>query len=358
MSTYKRGRVWWYDFTDPTSKIRYRESTHQRDEVIADLLEARRKIEVGEASRQALLASLQARSVVPVAHSQLERLEAVVRKATEDPRPTITIGALRDDWLKAKSGKKTVEEDKNKLKRIIAWLGSDDLPLHDITSTQINNYIDHLLDELQPPSVNRYIALLKGIFNLATKKNYRHQNPMTTISLLPENNERDRIATTEEYEALVNNARDPKLKLAIILARETGMRRSELAKVTTRNYRDKPEPHLLLSDTKNGDSRVVPLNKIAVTAWKQYGQGVDLDPSTITHKFRELCIELKIEGLRFHDLRAGFATALLLEGVDSVLVSRLTGHRDIATLNRRYARLGGQRVLEIHKTIEAKRRKK
>ena len=59
----------------------------------------------------------------------------------------------------------------------------------------------------------------------------------------------------------------------------------------------------------------------------------------------KLCKKAEIKDLRFHDLRAFFATNALLSGMSIAQVSFLTGHKDWSQL-KRYTRIKPEDLLD------------
>jgi integrase len=51
-----------------------------------------------------------------------------------------------------------------------------------------------------------------------------------------------------------------------------------------------------------------------------------------------------IEGLRFHDLRATFASRLIFAGMQVAEVAKITGHSNLQTLYAHYLRVNGSSV--------------
>jgi|WetSurMetagenome_2_1015567.scaffolds.fasta_scaffold151041_3 hypothetical protein len=47
----------------------------------------------------------------------------------------------------------------------------------------------------KPATVNRMLALMKGIYNLAIREEMVERNPCFKVTMLPENNKRDRVMT-------------------------------------------------------------------------------------------------------------------------------------------------------------------
>lgn len=64
-------------------------------------------------------------------------------------------------------------------------------------------------------------------------------------------------------------------------------------------------------------------------------------PNRVTLAFKRLCIELELDGIRFHDLRHFTATSLLTAGIDVRTVSGRLGHANAATTLGTYAHFVG-----------------
>ena len=60
------------------------------------------------------------------------------------------------------------------------------------------------------------------------------------------------------------------------------------------------------------------------------GDGEPCDPDTLTHQFGKLAKTAGIEGVRLHDMRHAYATALLRHGVHPKIVSEALGHSSTA----------------------------
>lgn len=131
---------------------------------------------------------------------------------------------------------------------------------------------------------------------------------------------------------------DQRLKLVIILAIETAMRRSEIVRGLTWQNVDLHRQLAYLADTKNGDARVVPLSLRAAGALqgnaRPSGFVVDLDRDAITRGFVAACRACEIEGFRLHDLRHEATSRLFEKGFNMMEVSTITGHKSLAMLKR------------------------
>jgi site-specific recombinase XerD len=83
---------------------------------------------------------------------------------------------------------------------------------HEIKPAMVETFQHELLKRrcqrkkttFRPASVNRVIALMKRIFNLAMREEFVDKNPCFKVSMLPENNKKDRVLTKEEFKSLVS----------------------------------------------------------------------------------------------------------------------------------------------------------
>jgi integrase len=128
------------------------------------------------------------------------------------------------------------------------------------------------------------------------------------------------------------------LRPIIALAVSTGMRRSEILGLRWLDV-DLNGGRVLLSATKNGESRIVYLNRLAVQAIeslplsdKTKPTGLlfpRLQPEWVSVAFSRLCRRLNIENFHLHDLRHTAASWLRMKGADIHTVALLLGHKDL-----------------------------
>jgi integrase len=116
------------------------------------------------------------------------------------------------------------------------------------------------------------------------------------------------------------------------------MRRSEVLGLRWLDL-DLLHDRIMLHQTKNGEGRIVYLNKAAQAAVKSLTFEANTKPTDklfpgITHNqvsvaFRRACQAVKIVDFRFHDLRHTAASWLRMEGADIHTVAQLLGHKDL-----------------------------
>jgi integrase len=117
------------------------------------------------------------------------------------------------------------------------------------------------------------------------------------------------------------------------------MRRSELVRGMRWEDVDLTRRMVHLKDTKNGDSRSVPLSTRAVNTLSRIGERaegfvIDVDRDVITRGFVAAARACKIEGLRLHDLRHEATSRLFEKGFNMMEVSTITGHKSMSMLKR------------------------
>jgi integrase len=167
------------------------------------------------------------------------------------------------------------------------------------------------------------------------------------VKLLEENNKRLRYLSKEEGQALVQECVSH-LKPLVITALNTGMRKSEILFLKWENV-DLRHGFILLSVTKNGERREIPINATLRDTLTGIQRRLDVpwvfhDPLTgkpygdIKNSFNGARRRAGIKDFHFHDLRHTFASHLVMAGIDLTTVSRLLGHKDL-TMTLRYSHL-------------------
>ncbi|MBW8067880.1 MAG: tyrosine-type recombinase/integrase [Ferrovum sp.] len=106
-----------------------------------------------------------------------------------------------------------------------------------------------------------------------------------------------------------------------------------------RDPAERENGHFVLTDTKNGDQRRIPIHPRIVSA------KVGLSYGRIEKNFREARRLAGMEWLRFHDLRHSAASAMINQGVDLYTVGAVLGHRS-ATSTKRYSHLATGKLAE------------
>lgn len=249
-----------------------------------------------------------------------------------------------DDY--AKSNKLSWRCDKSRLDvSLIPIFGV--YRLKDITALQIEKYRAKRLEAgISKTTVNRELALLKRMFNLAIDWGYTQVNPVRKVRFFSEKESlKERILTKEEEARLLGFCQG-QLKSIVLVALNTGMRLGEILGLRWDQI-DFGRGQIRVERTKSGSDRLVPINAVLQAEFLGlkagnghsgfvFGNPLTGKPvTTVKHSFTTACRRAIITGLRFHDLRHTFASRLVEGGVDIITIKELLGHSSV-TITERY----------------------
>ncbi len=218
-----------------------------------------------------------------------------------------------------------------------------------VRGVDIARYRDERLQEVSAGSLRRELTILSQLFEVSRKEwgIYAH-NPVRDIELPAENSARNRRlqdaqdgSDSEEFMifAACRRSHNPYLLPIVQLALETAMRQSELVGMHWHNI-DLRRRTIFLPNTKNGDSRTVPLSTDAVGVLTALPRGINgqVFPGLTTEAIKKAYIRAVrrggLEDLHIHDLRHEATTRLFERGLNIMEVARITGHKDLRMLRR------------------------
>ncbi len=228
-------------------------------------------------------------------------------------------------------------------KRILKELGT--YRLSEVTKRQIILFHKKICDETSGTTGNRYLSCLSSVFRLGCELDLLDANPCKGVKKAKENKSRDRFLQEEElvrFLQVLSTMLDRPQAQAIFLLLALGVRRSELLSLKWEDVSLK-DRHAHLKDSKNGDSRYLALNSVAIellAKMKSQRKSAYLFPARsnksstphmqeVRKTFAAVCKEAGVKGLRLHDLRRSHASYLLKSGVDLVTIKELLGHKNI-----------------------------
>lgn len=203
--------------------------------------------------------------------------------------------------------------------------------------------------KLKPATINRQLALLRRLCNLAYDDWEWLDKPLgRRIKCLSERgNERHYYLTRAQVEDLRAKCEDPAVGDLIVFAAFTGLRLSELNRVTAGHIMN--DVLYVDAHTKNGKPRSIPLHPRA----QAIGLRMPLDVPT-RHRVeqwteaRRLC---RLDHIHWHDLRHTFASWLIQSGASLLEVKELLGHSTI-NVTMRYAHLAPDSLSRAIKRLE------
>lgn len=192
---------------------------------------------------------------------------------------------------------------------------------------------------------NIHLRFLKTVFNRAVMDGYLDSNPFNGFSQLRVDKKRLYFLESElksvfdqiNQEIFLSKSDHRKqylrrYKSLILFLRYTGLRISEAIDLRPRNV-DLENNVIHIEITKSGDTRTVPLQKVASDCLRQLGDEMfhDFDPHYVSRKFRNYLRKAGISGMKLHCLRHTFATRLYEQGFDLSIIQQFLGHKDIRT---------------------------
>lgn len=192
------------------------------------------------------------------------------------------------------------------------------------------------------------LAIISHLFTIAQKEWGMEilNNPVKAIRLPSAwQGARDRRLQGDEEERLLDacgTSRNIALKDIVVLAIETAMRLGELLSLRWSEI-DLQKRVARLIETKNGDSRNVPLSTRAIEALRHRPRSISDDRVFYEWKnnwsfenlWRRTVKRANIEDLRFHDLRHEATSRFFELGIFNPMeVSAITGHKDLKMLKR------------------------
>jgi len=226
--------------------------------------------------------------------------------------------------------------------------------VQEITTRDLQAFMAKLQKEgYTPKSISRKTNSTKTFFRFLKINDFIVDDPAALLEHPKFEMKPPRILTKMEYRALRDAARgDVRISAIIELLLQTGIRIGELAKLKLANASfssNGKAGELYVSAGESYPERTVPLNKAAEAALKKY---LEIRPETreetlfVTKTGRPLLVRnirtaidryFKLAGIRdakVNDLRHTFVAHHLMSGTSLVLVSKLAGHKRLATTEK------------------------
>ena len=264
-------------------------------------------------------------------------------------------------YLEAKRDKKTIDRDRQRLEYIASLL--PDLPLNFYTKAHFEGLEKKLAEAgplgrpSKPATVNRYMELLRALFNLAIEDGELKENPLRFYHPFAEEGTR-RALTEDEVRAILAAARKLEtLKIfrirhvfydLLLFGLATGMRLSEILNLR-RSWISEDLVAIPFSSTKSRrrgvgvskqEAKLVTLNAAALEVIGR--QPVTDEYVFALHRRDAMAVQHGVEGIRrltgikdftFHHLRHTVST--LVASQSSLATARaVLGHSDLKTTLR------------------------
>ncbi len=213
--------------------------------------------------------------------------------------------------------------------------------LADIDSERIGQWRDHRLKTVSGSTVLREANLLRNLFTIAVDEwRWIDRNPFRGVRLPEHNPARHQMWTWQLIKRVLRaNRRGKTLEIiqAFRIALHTGMRLSEvLAAKLEGRVAVLPKAKGIKVPVK------VPLARKGAKLLAQHSP-FTVGPNEASTLFSELCGDLLIEGLTFHDSR-GSALTWLSRRMDVMTLARISRHKDLKILMDTYYRETAEQI--------------
>ena len=271
-----------------------------------------------------------------------------------------------DKYIREHHKPSTIRGNKSRIKNsILPFFGAKKMA--DIEQQDILTFKDSLSHV--KGNCTKCLNLLSTAFDQAELWGYRHQNsnPCKKVAKYPDK-KMERFLTAAELKRLeetlvsmVSSKISPYTLAAIWLLIFTGCRRGEVLDLKWEGVHLE-DGYLYLKDSKVG-VRAIPLSEKAKQLFAPLqkkegnpyvfcGKLPGMSLQTIDKTWQKIRILAGIPDVRIHDLRHSFASFALKKGIDLYTLSKLLGHKNIAT-TMRYAHLELDHLKEATNKVAA-----
>lgn len=226
-----------------------------------------------------------------------------------------------------------------------------------LSAARIAAYRDERLKEVRAGTVIRELAYFSAIINHARREwGINVLNPVQMVRKPQSPQARSRVLTDEEVARLLDaleptGRRSHWTKPIVQLALATAMRRGELLSLKWEHV-DLNARTAFLPDTKNGDSRTVPLSTAAVQVLSALprhisGSVFPVKFFTLDAAFKRGVRRAGLDGVRFHDLRRTAVTRMAEKLPNVIELAAVSGHKSLMVLKRYYKPTASELALKL-----------
>lgn len=229
-----------------------------------------------------------------------------------------------------------------------------DLMCYDVTQDLINEYYLYLQEYHKATTVNSYVFKVSPTVLYGVDKGYIKEK--IEFTHCKEQMEIKEIYTTEELEVLLkrpteNDFCEFRAWVIINLLISTGIRAKELRFLRVKDV-NLQNGYIILNATKNKDARILPMPTTLcniMTEWLEVRNasgedwlfcnifGEQMQRSGLQTDVKRYSMRRGINKYGLHLYRHTFITLSVRNGMDSVMLRRITGHKSTKMLERYYA---------------------
>lgn len=281
-----------------------------------------------------------------------ERTMEEIRHRIEDGRHEIkpkgerrTFEEMIGEYLEIKSGKRSLERDRMSFKNLGPFFGK--AYLHTITRAEVERYKIDRKKQVSGATVNREMALLRHLLNIAVDAGYLRDNPARRVMMFKEQKGKRRTFVYSEFELItLVNAAAPHLRAILAVAIGTGLRKGDILGLRW-NQVDLEHNVITLFMQKTEESIEIPMLPMVREVLVRLKDTAGQSPFVFSFHDGQRIGDVKTafrgairraglagKGFTFHDIRRTFATMLYNRGVHLTKIQRLLGHSSVLTTER------------------------
>jgi integrase len=227
--------------------------------------------------------------------------------------------------------------------------------LSELRTEHFAAYRDERLLSIKASTLKRQLNPVRHMFEIARDEwdLPLKQNPLDKLKLEAPDQRRERRLKDGELPRLVeaaNSRRNPLIASLVRFAVATAMRRGEMLAMRWKHV-NRSQRSLLILDTKNDQSRTIPLLTSALEVLSGLEPGGDNDrvfPITgnaVRLAWERVRLKAGSEDLHFHDLRHEAISRFFEMGLSTPEVALISGHKDMRMLFR-YSHATRQNILK------------
>ncbi|ELA9344461.1 site-specific integrase [Vibrio parahaemolyticus] len=219
-----------------------------------------------------------------------------------------------------------------------------DLTISPDAREHINHFIESRSKSVKSGTVRKDVSTLQAMINwLRRDIGLQIPDVFKQIRIPRDYGVRQFVPTEEQVYKVIGNLPTDELKDVCLLLSETACRRNEVLKLRIQDvHLDKR--YIQLYDTKNGEDRRVPLSNPAMAVLSKRLELIEgkadtyplfsVMPEFVSKQFRKAADREGLSDFVLHTLRHYRLSKLIGAGHDSILVSKVSGHKDHRMLNR------------------------
>ena len=278
-------------------------------------------------------------------HDKLKYQQWRIDRIGEKPKRTWDEACIR--WLKEKGHKKSIENDKMRMRNLPELRG---MYLNDITRDLVIETVQNF--GKTNATKNRFIQLIRGILNRAMKE-WEWIETVPYFSLYPEPQKRIRWLTPDEAKRLIQAA--PLYMAQMIkFSLATGLRQHNVLTLKWQQIDLQRKVAWYYGDeTKSGKALGVSLNEIAMQVLNEqqgkHPEYVFTNPKGLPMRWiqnrdwNKILAKAEIKNFRWHDLRHTWASWLIQHGTPLAALQEMGGWQT-PSMVQRYAHLAPEHL--------------